>query len=338
MSCCRTGRGASWRSAIRSSIGRSSRRSGFPRPACCRSCRTSPISTSPPDPRVLDAYDDEWTNILFVGRVIPNKRPDNLIRFFHAYKTLYNPRARLILAGSYGGFETYLAQLHALVASLGVARRAHPWAGHQRRADGALRRRRPVSLRQRARRLLRAAHRGVPQARAGHRATRRRPCRRRWMAAACCTRRTIPRHVAALMQRRAHRMPTLEADGARRAGCRARRGCAAQDFDGTLLRLRRRRCWRRRASRRRRSPTTSGGSSRWPTSSKSIRADAGPPRSARLPFSPEDDAGGRGPGTPRDDRQSVDSGGASGRRRRRQRARPARPVSRRGDTSRTSTR
>jgi len=72
------------------------------------------------DSRVMTAYDDEWTNILFVGRLIPNKRPDDLIRFFHAYQTLYNPRARLILAGSYGGFDTYLAQLHALVATLGV--------------------------------------------------------------------------------------------------------------------------------------------------------------------------------------------------------------------------
>jgi glycosyltransferase involved in cell wall biosynthesis len=72
------------------------------------------------DPRIADAYDDEWTNILFVGRLIPNKRPDDLIRFFHAYKTGYNPRARLILAGAYGGFELYLAQLHALIASLGV--------------------------------------------------------------------------------------------------------------------------------------------------------------------------------------------------------------------------
>ena len=73
-----------------------------------------------PDPRVIDAYDDEWTNVLFVGRVIPNKRPDNVIRFFHAYQTLYNPRARLILAGAHGGFEGYLAQLHSLVARLGV--------------------------------------------------------------------------------------------------------------------------------------------------------------------------------------------------------------------------
>jgi glycosyltransferase involved in cell wall biosynthesis len=74
----------------------------------------------PPDTRVLDAFDDDWTNVLFVGRVIPNKRPDDLIRFFHAYKTWFNPRSRLIIAGSYGGFDAYLAQLHALIAALGV--------------------------------------------------------------------------------------------------------------------------------------------------------------------------------------------------------------------------
>jgi glycosyltransferase involved in cell wall biosynthesis len=73
------------------------------------------------DPRVLEAYDDDWTNLLFVGRVIPNKRPDDLIRFFDAYKRLYNRRSRLILAGSYGGFEFYLAQLHGLIAQLGVS-------------------------------------------------------------------------------------------------------------------------------------------------------------------------------------------------------------------------
>jgi glycosyltransferase involved in cell wall biosynthesis len=73
-----------------------------------------------PDARVYAAFDDEWTNILFVGRVIPNKRPDNVIRHFHAYKSFFNPKARLLLAGSYGGFETYLAQLHRLIADLGV--------------------------------------------------------------------------------------------------------------------------------------------------------------------------------------------------------------------------
>jgi glycosyltransferase involved in cell wall biosynthesis len=72
----------------------------------------------PADARVFEAYDDAWTNVLFVGRLIPNKRPDNLIRYFHAYKRLFNPRARLILAGSYGGFDAYLAQLHYLIARL----------------------------------------------------------------------------------------------------------------------------------------------------------------------------------------------------------------------------
>lgn len=74
----------------------------------------------PPDSRILDAFDDEWTNILFVGRLVPNKRPDDLIRFFHAYQNNGNPKSRLILAGSYGGFDKYLAQLHAFIATLGV--------------------------------------------------------------------------------------------------------------------------------------------------------------------------------------------------------------------------
>jgi len=73
-----------------------------------------------PDARVLDAYDDDRTNVLFVGRLIPNKRPDRIIKAFHAYQRLCDPDARLILAGSYAQFENYLAQLHALVARLGT--------------------------------------------------------------------------------------------------------------------------------------------------------------------------------------------------------------------------
>lgn len=93
---------------------------GFPRTAVLPVVPDFTHLAVPRDGRILAAYDDEWTNILFVGRLIPNKRPDNVIRFFHAYQTFYRRKARLILAGSYGGFETYLAQLHALVAALGV--------------------------------------------------------------------------------------------------------------------------------------------------------------------------------------------------------------------------
>jgi glycosyltransferase involved in cell wall biosynthesis len=71
-----------------------------------------------PDRRIVAAFDDEWTNILFVGRVIPNKRFDDLIRIFDVYKREFNPRSRLLLVGSYGGFDKYLAALQQLVATL----------------------------------------------------------------------------------------------------------------------------------------------------------------------------------------------------------------------------
>src|SRR5688572_12940342 len=72
--------------------------------------------------RILAAdFDDEWTNVLFVGRVIPNKKFEDVIRAFHAYRTRHNPRSRLILVGSYSGFERYLAMLQSLIARLGTS-------------------------------------------------------------------------------------------------------------------------------------------------------------------------------------------------------------------------
>jgi L-malate glycosyltransferase len=66
------------------------------------------------------AFDDEWVNLLFVGRMIPNKRIDDLIRWFHAYKKWFNPRSRLLLVGAHSGFERYVAMLHEFVAHLGT--------------------------------------------------------------------------------------------------------------------------------------------------------------------------------------------------------------------------
>ena len=73
-----------------------------------------------PDPRIAGQFDDESVNLLFVGRMIPNKRIENVIRIFHAYRTRFNPQSRLLLVGSHGGFEKYLTMLHQLVASLGT--------------------------------------------------------------------------------------------------------------------------------------------------------------------------------------------------------------------------
>jgi glycosyltransferase involved in cell wall biosynthesis len=73
-----------------------------------------------PNTMTSDPFDDGWTNVMFVGRVIPNKKFEDVIRAFHVYRTRHNPRARLLLVGSYGGFEKYLTMLHALVARLGT--------------------------------------------------------------------------------------------------------------------------------------------------------------------------------------------------------------------------
>jgi glycosyltransferase involved in cell wall biosynthesis len=71
-----------------------------------------------PDWLVAQDFDDDWTNILFVGRVIANKRIENLIRYFHAYHTLINPRSRLLLVGAQSEFKQYLASLLQLTATL----------------------------------------------------------------------------------------------------------------------------------------------------------------------------------------------------------------------------
>ena len=98
--------------------------------------------------------------------------------------------------------------------------RAHPRAGHERGADGAVRRRRSVPLRQRARGVLRAADRVVLQARPGAWPTRPRPFRRRSTAAASSTRRgSASRRGADAGPARGRRPRSA---GARRTGCGAR--------------------------------------------------------------------------------------------------------------------
>ena len=93
---------------------------GFPRTAVLPVVPDFSHLDVKPRPFTAAAFADEWENILFVGRVIPNKCPDDLIRFFHAYKTECNPRSRLLIVGSYGGFEGYLATLHHLIAELAI--------------------------------------------------------------------------------------------------------------------------------------------------------------------------------------------------------------------------
>jgi L-malate glycosyltransferase len=65
-------------------------------------------------------FDDDWVNMLFVGRTIPNKRIEDVIRWFHVYKRWHDPRSRLLLVGSHAGFERYIAMLHQFIARIGA--------------------------------------------------------------------------------------------------------------------------------------------------------------------------------------------------------------------------
>ena len=72
-----------------------------------------------PDAEVIKKYGDGRTNILFVGRIAPNKKFQDLIHSFYYYKRFIDTGARLILAGSYGdGREAYFERLQKYVASL----------------------------------------------------------------------------------------------------------------------------------------------------------------------------------------------------------------------------
>ncbi len=71
-----------------------------------------------PSKRVLRRYRDHKTNILFTGRIAPNKKQENVIKSFYYYKKYINPDSRLFLVGSYYGMENYYHSLKAFVERL----------------------------------------------------------------------------------------------------------------------------------------------------------------------------------------------------------------------------
>ena len=93
---------------------------GFPRTAVLPVVPDFSHLDRAPNWLVARDFDDERTNVLFVGRMIANKKIEDLIRWFHAYRTVFNPRSRLLLVGAQNQFERYAAALHQLVARLGT--------------------------------------------------------------------------------------------------------------------------------------------------------------------------------------------------------------------------
>ena len=70
--------------------------------------------------RRLDPH--EQPSVLSVGRIVPNKRLEDVIKVFALYQRHRAPGARLVLVGSSGGFENYRRALEQLVEEVGVER------------------------------------------------------------------------------------------------------------------------------------------------------------------------------------------------------------------------
>ena len=74
-----------------------------------------------PDPEVISKYtNDGYKNVVFVGRVAPNKKHEDLISLMSAYKQMYNDKVRLFLVGSATGTENYDKRLKDYVKLLGL--------------------------------------------------------------------------------------------------------------------------------------------------------------------------------------------------------------------------
>jgi len=72
-----------------------------------------------PSETIIHKYtEDKYTNIIFTGRVAPNKKHEDLIKSFYLYQKHINPKSRLILVGSYNTYDLYYRKLSSYIDAL----------------------------------------------------------------------------------------------------------------------------------------------------------------------------------------------------------------------------
>lgn len=86
----------------------------------------------PPDPALLNRFATGGPNLLFVGRVAPNKKQEDLIKLLYAYHRI-RPEARLLLVGSLW-LENYVNWLNWLIHDLDLRQSVH-FLGHTNQAQ-----------------------------------------------------------------------------------------------------------------------------------------------------------------------------------------------------------
>src|SRR5437667_7348948 len=75
---------------------------------------------APPDDAVLARWQGFRSVLLFVGRISPNKRQDDLVRMLAYYRRCIDPEAHLVLVGAYRDQPQYHARVVALIERLGL--------------------------------------------------------------------------------------------------------------------------------------------------------------------------------------------------------------------------
>jgi len=73
------------------------------------------ITSAPPHPALAQILDDGLTNFLFVGRLVPNKRIEDIVRLAELYKRNIDSHYRFIFVGRNDGIPGYYAAVRALI-------------------------------------------------------------------------------------------------------------------------------------------------------------------------------------------------------------------------------
>jgi glycosyltransferase involved in cell wall biosynthesis len=76
---------------------------------------TARITDAPPHPALEKMLRDGLTNFLFVGRIVPNKRIEDIIRLAEQFTRYLDARDRFIFVGRTDGVPRYYAAIRALV-------------------------------------------------------------------------------------------------------------------------------------------------------------------------------------------------------------------------------
>jgi glycosyltransferase involved in cell wall biosynthesis len=76
---------------------------------------TARITGAPRRPALERILDDGLINILFVGRIVPNKKIEDHIRLAEMYKRYIDSYYRFIFVGRYDGLPRYYSQVRALI-------------------------------------------------------------------------------------------------------------------------------------------------------------------------------------------------------------------------------